>query len=244
VVLVAAVGAGGYFGYQWLMTSDRFAVKEIEVRGTERTNREQVLELASISRGDNIFRLGRDDIERALEHHPWIRRASVTRQLPRRLIIDIEENQPAAVVELDGLYLADATGAVFKRAEVDKGETSGLPVITGIGRDEYLSDPDAAQAKIRRGLEIHRTYHDRADRPSLGEIHFDPHRGLTLVTYDNAVAIRLGRAKPAQLDGRLAGFDAAWKALSGAERANVRVIHLDDETAPRRVTVAFASGPK
>src|SRR4029450_6052289 len=50
---VMVVGAGG----RWLLTTQRFAVARVEVRGASRMSPEQVMAAAPLTRGNNIFRL-------------------------------------------------------------------------------------------------------------------------------------------------------------------------------------------
>src|SRR4030095_1004721 len=49
---VMVVGAGG----RWLLTTQRFAVARVEVRGASRMSPEQVMAAAAIPRGTKLFR--------------------------------------------------------------------------------------------------------------------------------------------------------------------------------------------
>ena len=236
---VAGVATAGWFGYQWLLTSDRFDIEAIDVRGTRTLDAEHVRLIAGVSVGDNVFRLDLSDVERAIEADPWVATASVERELPDRLIIDVVERTPAAVVDLGGLYLADAEGLVFKRVAVERGEGAGLPVVTGLDRSDYIEDANAARAAIRRALSIARTYSGGGERPVLGEVHLDARAGVTLTTYETALALRLGRTGDDQLSERLAAFDAAWSALDEDERDAARIVFMDNEINPDRITVRF-----
>src|SRR4030095_3139440 len=50
---VMVVGAGG----RWLLTTQRFAVARVEVRGASRMSPEQVMAAAALPRGAHIFRV-------------------------------------------------------------------------------------------------------------------------------------------------------------------------------------------
>jgi hypothetical protein len=112
-------------------------------------------------------------------------------------------------------------------------------VITGIGRDAYAADRAGAAARIRLGLATLAAWAEQEGRPSVGEIRVDGRHGTTLYTHGDAVAIRLGEADGEHLAGRLDTFDAAWAALTAEERQRARAIHLDHDTRPDHVTVAF-----
>lgn len=236
----------GYFGYRFVTSSARFDVAAVEVRGNRILSDARVRAVLGLDPAAryNIFRLDLETMRAALEAEPWVAGASLQRELPATLLVDIEENQPAALVEMDGLYLTDATGQVFLRARVERGDGDGLPVITGITREQYVDDPAIAQAAIRRALAAAEMYADgsaRADgsRPGLGEIHIDPRRGITFFTYDTATAVRVGHGSLDVLGARLRAFDAAWQALQPEERARVRVVYADTSPRPDRVTVGF-----
>jgi cell division septal protein FtsQ len=242
VLLLVAGGlvAGSLAGWRFLTTSPRFAVTAIEIHGTRTLTADEIRALAPVAIGDNIFRVDLDRIEHALETQPWIADASVHRTLPHTIQIDLHEREAAALVALDGLYLADAGGMVFKRARLDLGEGEALPVVTGMSRDEYRADPAAAAERIQRALAALDAWQaEDEDRPAIGEVRVDAH-GLTLYTYEDALAIRLGDADGDRLLARLDRFDAAWSALTPDERRRARAIHLDLDTRPDHVTVAFA----
>jgi cell division protein FtsQ len=259
-VALGALGGGLWAGYHWLTTSPRFAITEIAIQGTHHVDPDDLRAALPIHAGDSVF-AGLDGIARAVRATPWIAAAEVRRILPHTIAIDVREHAAAAVVELGEPYLVDATGQPFKRAALETGEALGLPIITGIERASYAADPAAAMATVRDALAAFDGWR-AADRPTIGEIHVDPHGAVTLHTYDQAIAIQLGAvaapratttvavgavaavapwappALDARLGARLHTFDAAWAGLSEAERARTRAIHLD--ARPDHVTVAFA----
>jgi hypothetical protein len=240
VLVVAAVIAGGAIGYRWLTGSPRFAVASVEVRGARALPASEVERVLAPAFGQNLFRVSLDALERRLRAEPWIADVSVRRSLPDQLIVEVEERAAVAVVELGGLYLVDRDGHAFKRADLDRGETSGLPVVTGVARDQYRRSPAESAARIRAALEAARGYAEVPGRPALGEIRHDTHRGITLFTRRPVVALRLGHLPGAgALRRRLAAFDAAFAALSPGERDAAATFHLDRDGAPLRVTVGF-----
>lgn len=238
--ILAAVGAGLTLGHDFLTTSRRFAVADVEVRGSTVLTADEVRALLPFSRGDNIFRAPIGLAESTLAALPWIAAVDVRRELPQRVVVELRERTPAAVVAAGELYLVDASGRPFKRADLARGEGAGLPVVSGVPRELYASAPDEAAAQVRRGLEVLAAWTDGAadGRPAVGEVAVD-RRGATVFTYDSAVAVRLGATDGAQLTDRLARFDATWSALSPDERARARAIHVDNDIRTDLVTVSF-----
>jgi hypothetical protein len=250
VAVLGVLGSGGWAGYRWITTSPRFAITAITIEGTHHVAPGDLRARLPIHPGDNVF-AGLTGVTRAVRANPWVATAEVHRILPHTIAIEVHEHTAAALVELGELYLADASGHPFKRADLEAGEGEGLPIITGIERTSYAANPAAAAATVREAIAAWGSWQTAA-RPAIGEIHVDPHGAVTLHTYDPAIAIQLGAlAAPGATDApegrgapgatfgaRMQTFDAAWAGLSDAERARARSIHID--ARPDHVTVAFA----
>jgi cell division septal protein FtsQ len=201
------------------------------VRGNHRVATEELLAALPIHPGDNVFLADLDAAASTARANPWIATADVRRILPHTVIVEVREHVPVAAIDLGDRYLIDATGHPFKHAE----GPGGLPMISGLDRELYLRDPDAAAATIRDALAALDAW--RADaRSPIDEVHLGRSGDVTLRSGDTA--FRIGRPGP-ELAIRLATFDAAWAALSDDERARARAVHLD--TRPDHVTLAFAT---
>jgi cell division protein FtsQ len=254
--VIATLGIAGLIsatcvGHHFVTTSARFDVRAVEILGNTTVPAARLHALIGLDPealaarpGPNIFHLDLAGMADALETEPRVARAVVRRRLPSTLVIEIAENQPAALVEMDGMYLAEDSGRVFARALVERGDGDGLPVVTGIAREDYAANSHAAEARIRRALEAVRAWVEHDDeapaRPVLGEVHADVRRGITFFTHDTAMAVRVGHGSPEVLRARLRAFDLAWQSLSPEERARVRIVFADARKQPDRVTVSFA----
>lgn len=225
---IATVGTGAWLGYRFLTTDERFAIVEIRIDGEHHLTEDQVRAALPVKVGDNVFASNLDRITNALRATPWIASASARRVLPDTIVVEISEHAPAAVVDLGELYLVDTSGHPFKRAQLETGDGEGLPVITGISREDYEADPDGTAQTITTALAALNAWTADPARPAIGELYVDAHRALTLRTYDHATAIQLGPlASLPQLAARMATFDAVWADLSDAERERARALHLD-----------------
>lgn len=233
---LSALVAGGWCAYHFVTTSPRFAITDVEIRGTLHESPEALIARLPVHIGDNAFAASADELAAAVLADPWIASADAHRQLPHTLVIDVREHVAAALADLDGLYLVDAQGHPFKRADLASGDGAGLPVVTGLPRAAFAADPDGTARAIAGALATLATWRARGDRPAIGELHVDPRGELTLRTYDGGVAIQLG-APGDDLAARLDTFDAAWAELGDAERARARAVHVD--TQPDHVTIAF-----
>ncbi len=166
-VFVGLAGAGVYGISKWLCRAPFFTVTGVTINGCSRVSEETILNLSGVKPNSNLLALDLDDMAAAIERHPWIKSAVISKKLPDRLEIVVEERKPVAIVSMDGLYLIDDTGTVFKK--ISKGESFDLPLITGIsslkamhggvgnGRDGTAGKDDNAlnvQDNLKRALRI------------------------------------------------------------------------------------------
>ncbi len=108
-----------------------FAVRGVDVRGTERLAETRVRSWLGMEEGRSIWQAVPKDLEEALRRHPPIADAQVRRVLPDRLEVTIEEREPDVVVRDErGFFLADVDGVLFERAGPDHAALSALPIVT------------------------------------------------------------------------------------------------------------------
>lgn len=237
--ITCALG-GGYAGYQWLTHSDRFAITDLEIEGSAALGDAEVAQLLGLAEGANIFRTDMDTLEARLLASPWIADADVSRNLPNTLEITLSERVAVAAVELDGLYLLSNEGQLFKRATPGSGELEGLCIITGLDREIFLTSPTVSKERFDYALDALAQFKKNSDRPRIGELHFDKRGSLSLITFEDAIAIHLGSPDAGDFNDRFQAFDSAYGALSAEEHAQARAFRIADRTPSDRVTVAFA----
>jgi cell division protein FtsQ len=237
-IVIVAIGSGLWLGYRFVTTSEHFAITSIEVRGASHRSQDAIRDALPVKVGENIFTTELDTLARALRSDPWIASATAHRVLPDTLVVEVRERVAVAVVQVGNeLYLVDEAGHPFKRAQVDAGEGTQLPIVTGFDRDQYREAPVETAELVMHALTVLARWRTVAVRPEIGEIHVDAHHSITLHTYEHGTAIELGPITASELAARFATFDAAWSELTDRERARVSTLHLDARSD--HVTVAF-----
>jgi cell division protein FtsQ len=238
IAAVLAAIAGSCLGGQWLVQhvvdSPRFRVRQINISSGAHVRREEVLALASVEEFDRLLLIDTDAVAARVASHPWVARVRVDRQLPSGLRIEVTERQAAAVAALSGLYLIDQDGHPFKRATMDEAE--GLPVLTGIEREQYAGLREATEAAYREALGLLDEYYRRTGRPMLSEIAIDPRFGFTLYFLEGGAEVRIGRGNYSE---KLARLDQILEAVSAGNMgglAALRIVNLD-APGPGRVPV-------
>jgi len=112
-------------------------------------------------------------------------------------------------------------------------------VITGVTREQYVALRSTSEAVFREALALFAAYADgaAAPRPKLSEIHIDPRTGFSLVLFDGAGEIRLGRGAAEE---KLARLDQILAAAGPRGPAALATVYLDGAVADR-VTVRLRS---
>lgn len=123
--LAALLAFGTLAGCLWGLTfTSLFGAESLVVEGPVSLTEEEVLSLAGVARGTNVFHLDEAATESSLESSPWILDATVTKDLPSTVVISVIERSPILATD-DGLAVA-GDGVVLPGAQVD-----GLPKVRG-----------------------------------------------------------------------------------------------------------------
>jgi cell division protein FtsQ len=218
----------------WASRSPQFALRNFQSSGLHRATEKELLRLAGIAPGTNLWSLDPSAVAQAMGAHPWIRTVEVTRSLPDTLRLRVEERAPVALASLGDLYVVDADGAPFKR--VSGAEALDLPLLTGLTREQAEKDPAGTAARLREGLGVADAYRRVAERPRLSEVQIDE-AAFELVTADG-VRVVLGRD---DLDGQLRRLQRVRDELQH-RRLAAAAIHLENRVRPGWVAVQVQPG--
>jgi cell division protein FtsQ len=165
-----------------------FAVREIQVRGGTKVGGREVVAMAGLRHGMSIWKIDPVAIEKKIAAHPWVRHVLVQREFPRRVLIEVEERVPRAIIAAGKLYYVDGDGVVFK--EVGKNENVNFPILTGLHPAELATSDPAVRRKIRDALRLSELM--TRDSHTLSEIHFDAADRLVLYTVKFPLALHMG----------------------------------------------------
>jgi len=250
LALVAGAVVAGRHLVRHVVASPRFALREVRADSTLHVSRDEIVALAGVELGDRLLAIDTDAVAARVAAHPWVASVRVRRQLPSALAVDVVERRAVASALLGTLYLLDDSGRPFKRATLD--EADGLPVVTGVARDQYTLARFASEAAFRDALKLLALYRANdelavarrsggapgpATRPALSEIHVDPRAGYSLVLYDGGGEILLGRD---EWPSKLARLDEILAAVGPRGPAALRAVHLE---GPNQDRVAVKLAP-
>jgi len=127
-------------------------VVDIEVIGVSRYSVNEIIMVSGISPGDGLLFLDTEAAEnRIIAAMPFVRNASITRNMPDGIVIEITESSPIAYVEsYDEFFIIDSNGRLLeRRARAD----SSLIEIRGLNPLE-VSDGDMLRAQQGEETEL------------------------------------------------------------------------------------------
>jgi len=175
--------------------SPLFTVQNIVLQGNKTVPKEDLLALAKVANGANIFQAPTGSISKNISLHPVVKSVSIKRQLPNTLIINVVERKPVAIIPVKNGFAKVDEQAVFLQ-RTDTWPQEPLPIISGIqlpatlNLGQPIDDPGLREGlKILLGLpaELY---------PQVGELYAGNQNKLALYTRDG-LEIRLGLADKA-----------------------------------------------
>src|SRR5262245_2123092 len=190
-----------------ILNHSYFSVREIKVNAGEKIGGSEIVAMAGLSHGMNLWRVDTRRIEGEIGRHPWVKSVQVRREFPHRVVIQVEERTAKGILVLGKLYYIDADGNVF--LEMKEGEKTDLPLLSGLSRQdlEYHSTPNKIQSALLLS--------DQLSRRSLpvSEIQFTK-AGLVLYLASYPVVLHLGWDDWRE---KLAKLDRIWTEWKGKE---------------------------
>ena len=180
MALSAVVLLGGWELARLASNAPLFTVREIRFHGLVHATEKDLLGVARLAPGANLFALDLAAATRAMSTNPWIASVRLSRHFPGTVEVEIVEHRPSAQVQLGALYLVDDLGRAFKRA--GPGDPADLPLVTGLSRDEWTKDRAAAQVRLFQALQLIDAWRDQGlPMASLAQVRVDEDAGLTAV---------------------------------------------------------------
>jgi len=221
-VLLTVLGFLGLMGLRTATASSFFGLRNVDVRGTERVQQDDIRRLVTMSvEKDGVWNADLSDIKAKVEKFPFVKTAAVSRILPAGIRVSVTERIPAAVVHLSsGNFLIDSEGTVLTAATANDKD---FP-FTLLGWDESKTEkaiPDnQARLKIYRKMLDEWKQFDLASR--VKEVNISNVREPVAVVEDSGRAISVTLAK----DNLGKSLKTAIEAVSG-KGAKIKSVDAD-----------------
>ena len=137
VLLVAgaltALVISGVLGYSELVglvqRSSFLNIRELTVRGNAHISTKEILERSGINVQMKLYAIKHDSVRTILGKQPWINSVRLIRNLSGKVVIDITERKPVALVNLGVVYMVDMHGVLLP---FTPGIATALPLFSGL----------------------------------------------------------------------------------------------------------------
>lgn len=108
-----------------------FNITEVRASSGDNVTAQEIINIANISKGTNIFRINDSKIKSQIESLPYVKEANIYRLFPSTIILKVEEREPYAIVKyLESFAVADKFGYIL---EIKKeNDLNDLPIIYGL----------------------------------------------------------------------------------------------------------------
>jgi cell division protein FtsQ len=162
-----------------------FELESVATRGLSHLTAEEVARSTGLVPGTPLGEIDGSRVELRLLQHPWIRQVRVAPLPPGRVLVEVTERKPVALVpsgDPEQLWLVDGRGTPFAPAE--ETDTEGLPTLHLGG-----VEPGQPSALLHQGIRLCRSLEARG---------LPPARELWLETGDEGTRLAL-RGVPGQV---------------------------------------------
>ncbi len=145
--LAGVIGYILFAGYNFLISAPRFQIQDVSFRGNRELTKLQIVDWLGPVEGKNLFATDLAELTQRLSEHPWVQSASIQRQFPQGLKIELTERVPYARIKLDQVYLMDNFGTILSP---EKPEYRHLPLI--ILQENKKKDNNFFEDKVLHSL--------------------------------------------------------------------------------------------
>lgn len=194
ICLVLLLGAGLCRLYRALLDTPWLKVEEIEMAGLKELGRAEVLDAMGVARGESIFNLRMQAIAERVRRLPVVKTASARFDPPGKIVVEITERQPVALIQGSVPHAMDEEGVLF--AKICPEENRTLPLITGLCRPDLEkgdSIPAQSLAQARKLLSALEKSGSWLPAGSVRECRWNEAGGFTLILGERGIPVDIGR---------------------------------------------------
>ncbi|NLX60977.1 MAG: FtsQ-type POTRA domain-containing protein [Tissierellia bacterium] len=122
--------------YLFIFKTDFFILSDIVIIGNKKLKYDSIVKASNCNIGENIFKINTKKGQENLKLVPYVKDCKIKKQLPDKIIIEIEERKEIAAIEyLEHLLYIDNEGYILE-IDISKKDIT-LPIITGLNIVDY-----------------------------------------------------------------------------------------------------------
>src|SRR5213083_3715562 len=168
LAFLAGICAAIYIGVRegarrFFFENQDYQLRTIELQTDGTLQREQILKVADLHEGENIFSMNLGRVRESLQRLPQVDEVEVVRKLPGEIDIRVVERKPVAWITgekqvsdpfvSDAAFLVDARGVLMKQKKLLP-EYLGLPLILGCSSESLEPGKIVESPEAKTALEL------------------------------------------------------------------------------------------
>jgi len=195
-----------------------FPVRSVVITGNEHLTDDELKGMAGISKDENLFSMSSSKISSKLAASPWIRSVAVRKEFPDRLLIQISEAEPFALLDMKGkLFIVDDRGAMLE--ELRNIAVPFLPVI--------LSNPYQEKEAFLEAITFAKAIKNTGLLSGKDRIEIISHKPQEMSVNIDGIVVKVGAGEYEDKLSRLADIEQEIK------KRNISVDYIDLRFANR-----------
>ncbi len=190
VVCMSAALAHAYYA---LLEAPWLRVEDLQITGLKHAERKHILDALRVPRYANLLTLKTAELSRRLESIPWLESSVVRIEPPGRIVVEVQEREPLAIIQADDLLLVDRKGILFSRTAREK--HPDLLFVTGFQAMELqvgTTLPDEPLEELKEMCTALAKFKDWLPTSLISECRWLGEAGFTLYTPQRTIAIQMG----------------------------------------------------
>lgn len=203
VILGAAIGAR--------IWRNELPVGGVRIEGTRVVPEADIFHLAAVPMDSALFDVDLAAIRKRIRQSPYVKHVAVQRDPPDRVLIQVEERVPVALVVADGMFYCDADGVLMPAIRSEN--AFDLPILTGVaGLQPCVAGKRLTHPVIREALHLVMVAErlDDALYRRISEVHITSTGDLVLYTADAGIPVTVGHG---DITTKLEKFTAFWSSV-------------------------------
>lgn len=136
-------------------------VAHVDIRGRQKTPPELLDAALGVATGDSILAFSVEAARQRIESIQWVQSATVSRQLPDTIVVQLQERSPFAVWQHDGKFvLIDEQGEVVTGTDFGS-FAKELPLVVGAGApaaaaalEKLLAEQPLVQSRVQAAVRV------------------------------------------------------------------------------------------
>lgn len=137
---------------RWVRHSDLFVLKMIEINGVSIIDKEDIFNLIDLPIGKRLFDIDLKLSEEIILENPYVKNVKISRGLPSKILILIEEYEPVALINQGDIYAVDKDGILLPFISPPK--VFDLPIISGVEKVKPAFGKRISSEKIYKALSL------------------------------------------------------------------------------------------